>query len=40
VLATSCPADYAAALAAASDASELLDPAGLGGFGWLRVDVG
>jgi SAM-dependent MidA family methyltransferase len=34
------PVAYAAALRDASDASELLDPAGLGGFAWLRVDVG
>jgi SAM-dependent MidA family methyltransferase len=33
------PVAYAIGLATASDASELLDPAGLGGFGWLRVDV-
>ena len=39
-LATTDPQAYAAALAAASDASELLDPAGLGSFGWVRVDVG
>lgn len=39
-LATTDPVAYAAALAAASDASELLDPAGLGGFGWVRVDLG
>lgn len=29
------PTGYAAALTAASDAAELLDPNGLGGFGWL-----
>jgi SAM-dependent MidA family methyltransferase len=34
------PVVYAAALRDAADASELLDPAGLGGFAWLRVDVG
>jgi SAM-dependent MidA family methyltransferase len=39
-LATSAPPAYAAALGAASDASELLDPAGLGAFSWVRVDVG
>jgi SAM-dependent MidA family methyltransferase len=33
------PVAYAAALRDAADASELLDPAGLGGFAWLRVDV-
>jgi SAM-dependent MidA family methyltransferase len=39
-LASRRPVEYAEALAAASDASELLDPVGLGRFGWLRVDVG
>ena len=39
-LAGTDPVAYAAALAAASDASELLDPVGLGGFAWVRVDVG
>jgi SAM-dependent MidA family methyltransferase len=39
-LATHDPVGYAASLAAASDSSELLAPAGLGGFAWLRVDVG
>ncbi|MFN8148732.1 MAG: SAM-dependent methyltransferase, partial [Candidatus Nanopelagicales bacterium] len=33
------PAAYADALARASQASELLDPAGLGAFWWLRHDV-
>jgi SAM-dependent MidA family methyltransferase len=37
-LASSDPAAYAVALEAASDASELLDPAGLGRFHWVRVD--
>jgi SAM-dependent MidA family methyltransferase len=32
------PQAYAEALAAASDAAELLDPVGLGGFHWIRVD--
>ena len=32
------PQAYAEALVAASDAAELLDPAGLGGFHWIRVD--
>lgn len=39
-LAADDPVAYAAALAAATDASELLAPGGLGGFAWLRVDVG
>ena len=39
-LASTDPVAYAAALAEASDVSELLDPVGLGGFGWVRVDVG
>jgi SAM-dependent MidA family methyltransferase len=34
------PVAYAEALRDAADASELLDPACLGGFAWLRVDVG
>jgi len=34
------PASYAAALQRASDAAELTDPAGLGGFGWLLQTVG
>lgn len=34
------PAGYAAALQRAGDAAELLDPAGLGGFGWLVQEVG
>ncbi|MBI1378130.1 MAG: hypothetical protein GC157_11705 [Frankiales bacterium] len=38
-LATSDPAAYADALVRASEASELLDPAGLGAFTWARVDV-
>ena len=32
------PHAYAEALAAASDAAELLHPVGLGGFHWIRVD--
>jgi SAM-dependent MidA family methyltransferase len=32
-------ADYAAALERASHAAELLDPAGLGSWAWVRVDV-
>ncbi|HMG29739.1 MAG TPA: SAM-dependent methyltransferase [Jiangellaceae bacterium] len=39
-LATSDPPAYVAALAASSQAGELLDPAGLGGFGWLVQTVG
>ncbi len=39
-LATSDPPAYVAALAASSQAVELLDPAGLGGFGWLVQTVG
>ncbi len=38
-LARSDPDGYADALALASQASELLDPAGLGAFWWLRHDV-
>ena len=34
------PAAYAAGLQRAADAAELLDPAGLGGFGWLVQEVG
>ena len=34
------PGAYAARLQAASDAAELLDPAGLGGFSWLVQEVG
>ena len=34
------PRAYAAALSAASSAAALLDPAGLGGFGWLVREVG
>ncbi|MGD9954899.1 MAG: SAM-dependent methyltransferase [Candidatus Nanopelagicales bacterium] len=33
------PAAYLDALAAASQAAELLDPAGLGAFWWIRTDV-
>lgn len=32
------PTAYADALVTASEGSELLDPAGLGGFAWIRVD--
>jgi SAM-dependent MidA family methyltransferase len=39
-LARSDPDAYADALERASQASELLDPAGLGAFWWLRHDVG
>ncbi|WP_448321443.1 SAM-dependent methyltransferase [Streptomyces sp. CO7] len=39
-LASSDPAGYVRALAAASEASELTDPGGLGGFGWLLQPVG
>jgi SAM-dependent MidA family methyltransferase len=39
-MATSDPAGYVAALAASSQAAELLDLAGLGGFGWLVQTVG
>jgi SAM-dependent MidA family methyltransferase len=34
------PAHFAAGLAASSQAGELLDPSGLGGFGWLVTAVG
>jgi SAM-dependent MidA family methyltransferase len=37
-LATSDPQRYLAGLSAAGEAAELLDPAGLGGFAWIRVD--
>jgi SAM-dependent MidA family methyltransferase len=39
-LASSDPAAYLTALTQASEAAELLDPAGLGGFGWLIQAVG
>nr|WP_202447321.1 SAM-dependent methyltransferase [Streptomyces sp. SID5468] len=39
-LAGTDPAGYVRALAAASRAAELTDPAGLGGFGWLIEGVG
>ncbi|MEU3555238.1 SAM-dependent methyltransferase [Streptomyces fragilis] len=39
-LASSDPAGYVRALAAASEASELTAPGGLGGFGWLLQPVG
>jgi SAM-dependent MidA family methyltransferase len=39
-LASSDPAAYVTALSHASRAAELLDPAGLGGFGWLVQAVG
>jgi SAM-dependent MidA family methyltransferase len=38
-LSVSDPATYLDALAAASEAAELLDPAGLGAFWWIRTDV-
>jgi SAM-dependent MidA family methyltransferase len=38
-LARTDPAGYVAALAACSHAAELLDPAGLGSFGWLEQPV-
>ena len=37
---TGDPAAYAAGLQRAADEAELLDPAGLGGFGWLVREVG
>ncbi|MFE7119107.1 SAM-dependent methyltransferase [Streptomyces sp. NPDC057654] len=39
-LAAGDPAGYVRALAAAGEAAELTDPAGLGGFGWLIQPVG
>ncbi len=39
-LAVTDPRAYVTALAAASEAAELLDPTGLGGFGWLVMPVG
>lgn len=39
-LASSDPARYLAELSAAGEAAELLDPAGLGAFSWIRTDVG
>lgn len=39
-LATADPAGYVRALAAAGEAAELTDPAGLGGFHWLFSPVG
>ena len=38
-LATSDPRAYAQALALASDVRELMDPASLGNFQWLRVEI-
>lgn len=38
-LASSDPAAYLDALAASSQAAELLDPAGLGAFWWIRTDL-
>lgn len=38
-LSVSHPSAYLDALAAASEAAELLDPAGLGAFWWIRTDV-
>ena len=40
VLSTTDPMAYLAALARAGEAAELLDPGGLGGFGWLVVSRG
>jgi SAM-dependent MidA family methyltransferase len=37
---TGDPASYVAALSAAGDAAELLDPGGLGGFSWLVQSTG
>jgi SAM-dependent MidA family methyltransferase len=37
-LAAHDPVAYSDALQAASDAAELLDPSGLGAFGWIRLD--
>jgi hypothetical protein len=39
-MATSDPAGYVAAVATSSQAAELLDLEGLGGFGWLVQTVG
>jgi SAM-dependent MidA family methyltransferase len=39
-LAGRAPRDYVAALCAAGEEAELIDPAGLGGFGWLVQSVG
>ncbi|MCM2580354.1 SAM-dependent methyltransferase [Streptomyces sp. MTZ3.1] len=39
-LATSDPAGYLRALGTAGEAAELIDPAGLGAFGWLLQPVG
>ncbi|GAB2690816.1 SAM-dependent methyltransferase [Thalassiella azotivora] len=39
-VASSDPAGYLAGLSAAGEAAELLDPGGLGGFGWLLHAVG
>ncbi|MGW7576819.1 SAM-dependent methyltransferase [Streptomyces sp. NPDC054765] len=39
-LAATDPAGYVRALSAAGSAAELVDPAGLGGFGWLLEPVG
>ncbi|MEU5473891.1 SAM-dependent methyltransferase [Streptomyces lydicus] len=39
-LASADPAAYVRALGAAGSAAELIDPAGLGGFGWLLEPVG
>jgi SAM-dependent MidA family methyltransferase len=39
-LAHRAPRDYVAALCAAGEEAELIDPAGLGGFGWLVQSVG
>lgn len=37
-LASSDPCGYLTGLSAAGEAAELLDPVGLGGFSWIRVD--
>jgi SAM-dependent MidA family methyltransferase len=39
-LARRAPRDYVAALCAAGEEAELIDPAGLGGFGWLVQSAG
>jgi SAM-dependent MidA family methyltransferase len=39
-LAGRAPRDYVAALCAAGEEAELIDPAGLGGFGWLVQSAG
>jgi hypothetical protein len=39
-LARRAPQDYVAALCDAGEEAELIDPAGLGGFGWLLQSAG